>query len=146
MKLSIFREVLQSEPDGNLRFTLPDGSLIPAHAHVTEVARVSKRFVDCGGTLREEITCRLQVWVADDTEHRLSPGKLDGVLAKAAGPVLQNEDLSVEIEYEHPILSQFPIHECDVVGTTLIFRTQLRHTDCLAKELCIPNQCGPGCC
>jgi hypothetical protein len=146
MRLSQFRELLSEFPDGSLRFVLPDGTPIPAHAHVTEVARVAKRFVDCGGTLRDETTCRLQVWVAEDIDHRLTPGKLDGVLGKAAGPVLENEDLAVEIEYEAPLISQFAVLEADIIGNTILFRTGHKHTDCLAKELCLPTPGGGKCC
>lgn len=141
MYLSAFRQALQRQPQGSLRFLLPDGSPVPAHAHVTEVARVAKRFVDCGGTLREEVTCRLQVWVENDTEHRLPPGKLDKVLDKASGPVLGHEDLPVEIEYEAPVITQLAITDVEEVGTTLLFRTSFRHTDCLAKDICIPGKC-----
>jgi Family of unknown function (DUF6428) len=139
MRLSQFQDNLRRQPHGKLRFILPDGSPVPAHFHVTEVARVTKRFVDCGGTLRNEVTCRLQVWVADDLEHRLTPGKLDGVLQKAAGPVLEHEDLLVEIEYEAPVISQFAVVTVEEIGNTFLIRTAHKHTDCLAKELCIPG-------
>jgi hypothetical protein len=51
----------------------PDGDEILAHFHVTEVAHVTKRFIDCGGKLHDrQDACLLQTWVADDCEHRLT--------------------------------------------------------------------------
>ena len=55
MTLSEFRDQLAAHPDAILRFLLPDGTAVPSHAHVTEVARVDKHFVDCGGTRREVV-------------------------------------------------------------------------------------------
>ena len=94
MNLTGLKKLLGEHPDLNLRFILPDATLVPAHAHVTEVARIDKRFVDCGGTLRDDALCRLQTWVADDLHHRLTAGKLLGILDKAAS-ILQNEELEV---------------------------------------------------
>ncbi|MEI7863404.1 MAG: DUF6428 family protein, partial [Planctomycetota bacterium] len=36
---------------------LPDKSFVPAHFHITEVGRVQKDFIDCGGTVRSATTC-----------------------------------------------------------------------------------------
>ena len=71
MKLCELKPHLVANPAAHLRFSLPDGSRVEAHAHVTEVARIDKRFVDCGGTVRNDSFCRLQTWVANDVDHRL---------------------------------------------------------------------------
>src|SRR6476620_7681013 len=92
---------------------LPDGSFVPAHFHVTEVGRVQKDFIDCGGTVRSSTACVLQVWVADDTDHRLDATKLAGILRLAA-PVLKAADLPVEVEYEDGRVSQFPVAAAEV--------------------------------
>src|SRR4051794_2993166 len=86
MKLNQFTNYLKQTPDRELRFVLPDGSMIEAHAHISEVGRVEKRFIDCGGTVRRQVHCSLQAWVADDTEHRLAPGALASIIEKA-GPI-----------------------------------------------------------
>lgn len=135
MKLDAFKEVLEQHRDSNLRFVLPDGTRVPAHAHVTEVARIDKRFVDCGGTLRNDAFCRLQVWVADDLHHRLSAGKLLGILTKAAA-LLQNDTLDVDVEYEAGWISQFPVSAVEATDTELIFTLSARHTACLAEDQC----------
>lgn len=135
MKLDELKSILGRNPDLNLRFVLPDGARVPAHAHVTEVARIDKRFVDCGGTLRNDALCRLQVWVADDFHHRLNAGKLLGILAKAAA-LLQSETLEVDVEYEAGWISQFPVNTVEATPTELVFTLGTRHTACLAEDQC----------
>jgi hypothetical protein len=135
MNVAEFKSLLGRHPDLNLRFVLPDGARVPAHAHVTEVARIDKRFVDCGGTLRNDAFCRLQVWVADDLHHRLTAGKLLGILTKAA-PILQSQSLDVDVEYEAGWISQFPVNEAEITSSELSFRLGARHTACLAEDQC----------
>ncbi|MFZ4765657.1 MAG: DUF6428 family protein [Roseimicrobium sp.] len=149
MTITEFTLHLRQNPDAALRFLLPDGGLIPAHAHITEVGRVEKCFMDCGGTVRQVNTCLLQTWVADDTDHRLVPGKLADILERAKH-ILKGEDLPVEIEFEDFVISQFPVVGAEAADGTLTFALVTKHTDCLAKELCLPKTgcCTPGggCC
>ena len=56
-----FRQALALAPALGLRFRLPTGGLTPIHLHLTEVARVEKRFIDCGGTIRTQASARLQL-------------------------------------------------------------------------------------
>jgi len=49
MNLRSFKYLLHQNQDRPVIFVLPDGDVIPAHYHVTEVGHVTKRFVDCGG-------------------------------------------------------------------------------------------------
>ena len=135
MKLNELKAGLARHPELNLRFILPGGALIPAHAHVTEVARLDKHFVDCGGTRRTSAFCRLQTWVADDEHHRLPAGKLLGILEKAA-PILQTDDLDVDIEHEVGFISQFPVETLDAVNGELRLGLTARHTACLAEDQC----------
>jgi len=147
MNVTEFRSLLSSHPDARIVFVLPDGGMIPSHAHVTEVGRVDRRFLDCGGTLRQASFCCLQTWVADDTQHRLAAGKLAAILERAAQP-LDLGDLPVEIEYEDGFISQFPVLAGRVHEGALVFELGLKHTDCLAKELCLlPGKTeAPSCC
>ena len=138
MKLIELKTSLKQHPDKTLRFVLPTGSKIPPHAHVTEVARLEKRFVDCGGTFRTDSTCRLQTWFADDTEHRLTAGKLLSILDKGAN-LLESEELEVEVEYEAPFISQFPISATEPNGESLLLRLGTKHTACLAEDKCLPS-------
>ena len=56
-----------------IAFKLPNGNLVPNHFHVTEVGKVTKHFIDCGGTLRNEGVANFQLWEANDYDHRLHP-------------------------------------------------------------------------
>ena len=136
MKLIDITIQLAKKPNLAIQFQLPDGQAIAQHAHITEVARIDKKFIDCGGTLRSDSLCRLQTWVGEDVDHRLTAGKLLGILNKATG-LLQVEDLEVDIEHEQTAISQYPV--IGLTGGTehWLFELGTRHTDCLAKERCI---------
>ena len=78
MNLSSLKKFLETA--NHLTIQLPNGSLVPAHFHITEIGLLSKHFIDCGGTVREEKVATLQLWTADDVEHRLSPTKLHSII------------------------------------------------------------------
>jgi hypothetical protein len=80
---------------------LPDHSFVPAHFHVTEVGRVHKDFIDCGGTVRSTTACVLQVWVARTTTTDTT--KLAHIM-RLASPLLKATDLPVEVEYENGVV------------------------------------------
>jgi len=150
MKLSEFKRQLDEHPQHQLCFLMPDEEEIPAHAHVTEIGRVDKVFMDCGGTIRKLSCCSLQSWASDaDLEHRLSPQRLAEIIEKAL-PIFRGDDLDVEIEYEDLcILSQYPVVGAINEKGVLKFTLTSKHTDCLAKEICLPRCCSTengGCC
>ena len=152
MTVTQLASTLATDPGAGLHFMLPDGGFVPAHFHITEVGRVRKDFVDCGGTVRSSTTCLLQLWVAGDTEHRLTAGKLAGIL-RAAAPLLAGEDLPLEVEYEGETISQYPLGGVEVTPGGLLFHLGTKHTACLAPDACgVPgaagNACAPGagCC
>jgi hypothetical protein len=142
MNISQFRDQLSAHSDKPILLILPDGGLVPSHFHVTEVGHVKKNFIDCGGTRRSVETCLLQTWVANDTEHRLHAGKLEQIFT-LAGDILPSQDLPVEVEYEDDLTAQFPVIAHEIVDGALAFHLGWKHTDCLAKEKCLP---GVGCC
>ncbi len=144
-------EIIESNKDSSISIMLPDGKFIPAHFHITEIGRVDKKFIDCGGTRRERSTCVLQAWVATDTEHRLNAGKLAKIFqfvkasswAGLAGLVLvKGDDLPVEIEYNTDSTTQYPLGDVEVTPAGLLFVLGTKKTECLA-----PDKCGvTGCC
>jgi hypothetical protein len=146
MTLAVFKKYLTQHPDLEISFWLPDGTEVPEHFHVTEVGRVEKRFIDCGGTRRDKVTCVLQTWVADDVDHRLIAEKLAGIL-KMAEPLLETDELDLEVEHESHVISQYPVTEVEVGKCALMFQLGTKHTDCLAKEKClVPGPGGQSCC
>ena len=116
-------------------FQLPDGSLVPSHFHVTEVGKITKNFIDCGGTLRHEEIVNFQLWNANDYDHRLHPEKLIEIIALSE-EILKIKDLEIEVEYQGATIGKYGL---DFDGTNfLLINSQ---TDCLAKDNCgIPEE------
>lgn len=159
MNLSELKSLLTEHSARLFRISLPDGNAVPLSFHVTEVGRVQKTFLDCGGKLRESITCQLQVWVGQDYDHRIETGKMAAILEKAK-TYLPDESIPVEIEYEDQVISQYTITNHELSDGAVILKLAHKHTECLAPELCgLPSLdrlpaiggksscCGPtGCC
>jgi hypothetical protein len=118
---------------------LPSGEFIPDHFHVTEVGRVDKDFIDCGGTRRIDSACVIQVWTANDVDHRLSASKLRKILG--LGAVLGVSNMRVEIEYGEDVASLYKLSHVEVTPGGLLFVLAGKKTDCLA-----PDKCGVGGC
>ena len=133
MKLSEFRDQLSGLTE--IAFELPNGKLVPEHFHVTEVGKISKNFIDCGGTLRDEEKISFQLWEENDYNHRLHPGKLVKIIDLAKDK-LELPDAEIEVEYQGESINKF---ELDFDGKHfLLINTQ---TTCLAKEKCgIPEE------
>lgn len=102
---------------------------------MTEVGRVQKTFLDCGGTLRELVTCQLQIWVGEDYDHRIETEKMASIL-ELAKPYLPDESIPVEVEYENKVISQYTIQGAEVSGDSVVLQLANKHTECLAPELC----------
>lgn len=82
--------------------------------------------------------CRLQTWVADDYDHRLTAGKLARILEKARS-FLGEEDLEVDVEHDLGFVTQFPLDSVEERGSEMILSLKGRNTACLAPELCCPT-------
>lgn len=155
MKLSEIKKHLSTATAVN--FVLENGTIVPEHFHVTEVGVITKHFIDCGGTVRNEKAANFQLWNANDTDHRLKPKKLLDIIALSE-KVLGMEDAEIEVEYQSDTIGKYGLefHNGNFVLTT-------KKTDCLAKDTCgVPadkqkvklsdlqneNQpcCAPGCC
>jgi hypothetical protein len=159
MNLSELKSLLTEHSSRLFRIALPDGNAVPLSFHVTEVGRVQKTFLDCGGKLRESTTCQLQVWVGPDYDHRIETGKMAAILNKAKD-YLTDDSIPVEIEYEDQVISQYTISGHELTDDAVILKLAHKHTECLAPELCgLPSLdrlpaiggksgcCGPsGCC
>jgi len=155
MKLSEIKKELKQL--NTIAFQLPNGELVPNHFHVTEVGKITKHFIDCGGTERKETVVNFQLWNANDYDHRLHPEKLLNII-ELSEKTLGIEDLDIEVEYQAETIGKFGL---DFNGTNFVLTT--KQTDCLAQDQCgIPaekpklqfsdiqtgNSCTPGsgCC
>ncbi len=111
------------------------GNKVPPHFHVTEVGMINKKFIDCGGTIREEKVANFQLWSADDVDHRLSAEKLIKII-ELSEQQIGLEDLEIEVEYQTDTIGKY--------GLEFDFNTFMltsKQTDCLAKDNCgVPVQ------
>ncbi|MBP6385914.1 MAG: hypothetical protein KA327_04780 [Pseudarcicella sp.] len=151
MKLKEFKTALSKLQ--KIDFELENGTAIPAHFHITEIGNINKKYIDCGGTFREDNTINFQLWYANDTAHRLSTTKLLEIISMAEEQLnLDNND--IEVEYQHQTIGKY-----DLVYFEEKFILINKQTQCLALDACgiqstivnIPqpsNTCTPGggCC
>ncbi len=128
MKLSDFKKKLSTSKAIN--FIQPNGEFVPAHFHITEVGLTSKNFIDCGGKVREEKVVSLQLWEANDFNHRLEPQKLVDIIMLSER-VLNLSDLEIEIEYQTNTIGRYSL---DLNGNDFIMVA--KQTNCLAKDNC----------
>lgn len=146
MNVQQFTQILEANGDSLLRFKLPTGDYVPQHFHVTEVGRIDKNFIDCGGTRRQAAACSLQLWFANDFDHRLSAGKLAKII-KLAAPILNDDALPIDVEYGTEVAAQYGIRDAVKLDDHLLVEMVGKQTDCLAKDQCGGNECySPGCC
>jgi len=133
MKLSQAKSVLKELE--TIGFQLPNGELVPKHFHVTEVGKITKHFIDCGGLERNEEVVNFQLWNANDYNHRLHPEKLLNII-ELSEKRLTIGDLEIEIEYQADTIGKFGL-EFD--GKNFLLTN--KQTDCLAKDKCgIPTE------
>lgn len=114
-----------------LGITLPDGTQVPAHFHLTEIGEVTRRSIDCGGVAREERYAVAQLWVDQDTDHRLSGTKMAGIIA-AAAEQLNLAELPVVVEYQ----TGQTINLYNLEADANQLRLTPRETTCLAMDAC----------
>lgn len=133
MKLSEFKKMVQTVE--NLNFELPNGELVPSHYHVTEIGAITKHFIDCGGTVREEKSVNFQLWYSNDTDHQLKPQRLLDIIALSESK-LGIEDGEIEVEYQMETIGKFGL---DYNGKNFVLTA--KNTDCLALSQCgIPQE------
>ena len=133
MKLSEIKKHLSTAEKVN--FELQNGTLVTEHFHVTEVGLVTKHFIDCGGTIRNEKVANFQLWDANDFEHRLKPTKLLNII-NLSEEKLGMEDLEIEVEYQAETIGKYDL---DFNGKNFVLVS--KQTACLASDACgIPQE------
>jgi len=128
MKLSDVKKLLATMNEVN--FKLPNGKMVPQHFHVTEVGMITKNFIDCGGSVRNEKVANFQLWEAGDFDHRLAPQKLTNIISLSE-KTLGIEDLEVEVEYQSDTIGKYDLA---FDGTNFVLLA--KHTNCLAADKC----------
>ena len=150
MKLSEVKVVLENLD--RVDFQFEDGTFVAEHFHVTEVGQVIKKFIDCGGTIREEAKVSFQLWNADDYEHRLKAGKLLNIIRLSETKLgIFDAEIEVEVQGKETIGKYL----LEFNGTHFLLKNTL--TACLAEDACgitpsnqiTPTSCcdpNSGCC
>jgi hypothetical protein len=138
MKFAEFQSALHNSTVQSLEIRLPEKHALASHFHVTEVGRVTKDFVDCGGVRRTETTVVLQTLVAHDTDHRLSVSKMAGILSKSATLALGDE-LPVDIEIQGSTIETWRVASMECTDDQMVIHVEPRRTACLAPEICQLN-------
>jgi len=128
MKLSDLKKQLNNIQE--LTFVLPNGTNVPQHFHVTEVGQITKNFIDCGGTVRNEKTVNFQLWEAGDLDHRLEPKKLANIITLSE-KILSVEDAEIEVEYQSTTIGKYGL---EFNGDHFILTA--KQTACLASDWC----------
>ena len=126
MKISEFKNHLSTISE--VIFSLPDGSNVSSHYHITEVGFITKTYIDCGGTVREEKVANFQLWTAEDFDHRIQSEKILEIISKAEEEI-NLEDLEIEVEYQNETIGKYNLEFYDNK-----FHLSVTQTDCLAKE------------
>lgn len=135
MKVSQLKAALSGME--SVRFIGINGEAIPAHFHLTEIGSVSKNFIDCGGKLRLEKSASLQLWYANDLEHRLTPEKFIKII-KLAEETLGLGDVDVEVEYQTDTVGKYAL---GLSGDAFVL--QPKFTACLASDSCGVDESKP---
>ncbi len=118
-----------------IRFRLPDGRFVPDHFHITEVGWITRHFIDCGGTLRNEHFVHFQLWHDHDLAHRLEPAKLLRII-RLSEEKLGLPDAAIEVEHQGTTIGRYDLDFRD--GH---FELVNKQTACLATDACgIPAQ------
>lgn len=128
MKLSEVKNILPSLD--TVEFLLENNEKIPEHFHVTEIGIINKHFIDCGGTIRKEITVNFQLWNANDYDHRLKPEKLLSII-QLSEEKLGIVDADVEVEYQGTTIGKYDL---EFNGKQFVLKNKT--TACLASDKC----------
>lgn len=128
MKLSQLKEILNQINE--VKFVLPNGSKVPEHFHVTEVGQIDKNFIDCGGKVRKEEVISLQLWTANDYNHRLSADKLNSIISLSEKK-LKLGDHEIEVEFQAETIGKYGL---DFKDSKFVLTS--KQTDCLALDAC----------
>ena len=133
--IKLLLDALKDQDHSAMKIKLPLGETVPENFHVTEVGRIHKAFVDCGGTIRYSAACLIQVWTAHDVEHRLDTTKFYKLM-KMADEKIGLDDLPIEIEYGKEVAIQYKLVDIEVSPDGLLFVLDPKQTECLAPDKC----------
>ena len=98
------------------------------------MGQTSKKFIDCGGTVRNEEVISMQLWESVDFLHRLEPSKLNSII-ELSEKKLEIGNYEIEMEYQGETIEKY-----GVAFMNGVFQLTSTNTACLALDKCgIPS-------
>ncbi|MFK7766237.1 MAG: DUF6428 family protein [Mariniblastus sp.] len=135
MKLQELKTAIAGNQDQQISIIFSDGNSLAPHFHITEVGKVTKDFVDCGGTRRQSVSCTLQTYVAGDTDHRLLTTKLAKILDMTDSLALEGS-VEVEVEIQSDTISTHAVETAVSSDGRVVIQLAAKKTACLAPDKC----------
>lgn len=148
MNISEFLNLLEANPEAELRFEYAHGKQVRADYHITEVKNVHIEATDCGGRQDSWRETVIQLWEpeqAEETRRSLSTRKALAILGRvgAVQPLLKERPL--KFEYGNPDFhtSQLPVMGYEIQPDRVLLKLGIDTTQCKAQELCGPAASSP---
>ena len=94
------------------------------------VGLINIRFIDCGGTVRNETVITMQLWESIDEWHILEPSKLISII-ELSQDKLDIGDHEIEIEYQGSTIGKYHVN-----FQNGYFQLIVTSTACLAYYQC----------
>lgn len=152
MNVSEFIEFLGSRGASEVVFYLNNGTVFSPHFHISFISKVDKTGFTCEKIPYAEAFVEIQLWVADDVNHRISGDKFLSILSKLdlqAADLLK--DLNIQLDL-NGVLSSFSLRQSE----GLLVLNPLK-ASCPVPELCVVDNVqeevnsgackpGSGCC
>lgn len=143
MNISEFLNLLQENPEAELRFEYATGKQVRADYHITEVKNVHVEATDCGGRQDSWRETVIQLWepeLAEETRKSLSTRKALAILERVAAvqPLLKERPLKFEYGNSEFHTSQLPVMGYEIQANRLLLKLGTDTTQCKAQELCGP--------
>ena len=153
MKYSELKKyIAATAEDKAIVFLLPNQENIVPHFHITDIGTVKGHFVDCGGISRIEHNIQIQLWLGNDTDHRIKVKNILSILnasEQQLNPSSVFLDSAVLIEYGESNASRFNICQIETTANAVLIHLSDAKTQCLAKarSACGGNKKAPvSCC
>jgi hypothetical protein len=129
-----FKQITQNNPAKEIKIYLPNGEIIPEHFHLTDIGTIAHNFIDCGGVVGSNSWVQIQLWVADDKDHRITTTTISKIIT-ASEKILQNSDSEeIVIEYQHSdSATKYNVVNINV-GDNIIINLGVINTTCLEIE------------
>ena len=124
--MQLFKLQQQLENTQEVLFYFEEGKTVAPHFHITELAWMEKSFLGCGNILRKEGYWQLQLHLAQDFDHRLSPSQFRSIIQRGL-EYWPHPEAAVTVQYQGYTIETYFLEILQ--GRLILQKTQ---TACLA--------------